>query len=117
MNAISDVFITNLPAQLPEVSPDTIVSRTLFTSPRMKAVLFGFAPGQELSEHTAATPAVIHILDGEATLTLGGAVHAAGAGTWVHLPARLRTAEYDAETIAAPSNVIPFTRAQREGKL
>lgn len=35
----------------------------------------------------------------------------------VHLPARLRTAEYDAETIAAPSNVIPFTRAQREGKL
>jgi quercetin dioxygenase-like cupin family protein len=57
-------------------------------------VLFGFAAGQELSEHTAAVPAVIHILAGEATLTLGGTTHAAGPGTLVHMPAQLAHSVY-----------------------
>jgi quercetin dioxygenase-like cupin family protein len=82
-------FVASLSDKLPEIVPDSIVSRTLFSSPQLKAVLFGFAPGQELSEHTASTPAVMHILSGEATLTLGGVTHAAGPGTWVHMPAQL----------------------------
>jgi quercetin dioxygenase-like cupin family protein len=82
-------FVSDLSARLPDIVPDSIVSRTLFTSPQLKAVLFGFAPGQELSEHTASTPAIIHILSGQADLTLGGARHVAGPGTWVHMPAQL----------------------------
>ncbi len=35
------------------------------------SVLFGFAQGEELSEHTASMPAVLHFLQGEAKLTLG----------------------------------------------
>jgi quercetin dioxygenase-like cupin family protein len=84
-----DVFVASLNEKLPEIVPDSIVSRTLFTSPQLKAVLFGFAAGQELSEHTASTPAIIHILSGQAELTLGGATHAAEPGTWVHMPAQL----------------------------
>ncbi len=56
---------------------------------QLKAVLFGFAAGQELSEHTASSPAVIHILRGEAQLTLGGKVCEACEGAWVHMPAQL----------------------------
>jgi quercetin dioxygenase-like cupin family protein len=81
-------FAANLNEQLPEIPPDSIVSRTLFSDDQVKAVLFGFAAGQELSEHTAGTPAIIHILQGQAVLTLGGQSQPAGPGTWVHLPAR-----------------------------
>jgi quercetin dioxygenase-like cupin family protein len=95
-----EVYSINLNDKLPEVVADSIVSRTLFGSERVKAVLFGFAAGQELSEHTASTPAIIHILQGEATLTLGGAVQAAGPGTWVHMPAKLPHA------LVARTNVV-----------
>ncbi|NJM06952.1 cupin domain-containing protein [Candidatus Gracilibacteria bacterium] len=71
---------------LPE---DGTMSRTLYQDDGLKAVLFGFAAGQELSEHTAAVPAILHILRGEARVTLGSATMAAQAGSWVHMPARL----------------------------
>ncbi len=89
MPAMSELYRVNLAEQLPEIPADSIVSRTLYTDEQVKAVLFGFAAGQELSEHTAATPAIIHIVQGEATLTLGGDTRLASPGTWVHLPARL----------------------------
>jgi quercetin dioxygenase-like cupin family protein len=75
-----------------EVQPPDkgILSRTLFNDDRLKAVLFGFAQGEELSEHTASMPAVLHFLQGEATVTLGDDRHEAKPGTWVHMPAGLK---------------------------
>ena len=55
-----------------------------------KAVAFGFAEGEELSEHTASMPAIVHFLEGEATLTLGEDTVAAQHGTWIHMPANLK---------------------------
>jgi quercetin dioxygenase-like cupin family protein len=71
------------------VSPpaDGIISRTVFQDDRLKAVVFGFGAGQELSEHTAAKPAVMHFLAGEADVTVGGEPVAASAGTWIHMAA------------------------------
>ena len=69
-----------------------ILSRTLSSDDRLKAVLFGFAQGEELSEHTASMPAVLHFLQGEAAVTLGGDRHEARPGTWVHMPAGLKHA-------------------------
>ena len=63
-----------------------ILSRTIFNDEKVKAVIFGFAQGEELSEHTASMPAILHFLQGEATLTLGNDKHEAKAGTWVHMP-------------------------------
>lgn len=74
---------------LAEAPPDSIVSRTVHRDEQVKVVLFAFAPGQELSEHTASTAAVIHVLRGEATLVLGQDTVPAGAGTWVHMPPQL----------------------------
>ena len=59
------------------------------TDDQVKAILFGFAAGQELSEHTASQPAVLHFLQGEAELTLGDDEMEAQAGTWVHMPPNL----------------------------
>ena len=85
----SPFFFADLEPKLSEIPPDSIVSRTLFSSDLVKAVLFGFAPGQELSEHTASTPAILHFVRGQADLVLGGEPRSAAPGTWVHLAARL----------------------------
>ena len=77
-----------------ETSPpvDGILSRTLHNDEQVKAVVFGFGAGQELSEHTATMPAILQFLSGEASLTLGNETLEAGAGTFVHMPAGLRHA-------------------------
>lgn len=77
-------------AQAADPPTDGILSRTIFQDEQLKAVAFGFAQGQELSEHTAAKPALLYFVKGEATLGLGGNVQEARAGTWVHMPAGLK---------------------------
>ena len=52
---------------LAEVAEGGIVSKTLVENEHHKLVHFTFAPGQELSEHTASVPAVIHVLAGAGT--------------------------------------------------
>jgi len=81
--------VDDLAALVGEIPDDTIVSRTFHEDERLKAILFGFAPGQELSEHTASQPAILQFLDGEAELKLGEDEFAAASGTWVRMPARL----------------------------
>ncbi len=76
-------------AQSVQISPGSIVSRSLHGDERTKVVLFGFDAGQELSEHTASIPAIIHILSGEAELNLGGETKKATAGSWAWMPANL----------------------------
>jgi quercetin dioxygenase-like cupin family protein len=79
----------DLPPLFQEVPADSILSRTVFSSERLKAILFSFSPGTELSEHTAAKPAILHFLEGEADLTLGGEPRDGKPGVWVHMSARL----------------------------
>ena len=73
-----------------EPPADGILSRTVFQDDRIKAVVFGFGQGQELSEHTAAKPAMLFFVKGEATVGLGDDVQEAQVGTWVHMPAGLK---------------------------
>ena len=82
-------YINDLTGIMPDVADDTIISRTFLDEENVKGILFGFAAGQELSEHTAARPAILHFLSGEAELTLGPDKSTAKAGTWVHMPAHL----------------------------
>src|SRR5438128_9635929 len=74
-----------------EIEPpaDGILSRTVLQDERLKVVLFGFSAGQELSEHTASMPAMLHVLRGEAQVTLGAENVSAAAGTWIHMRAQL----------------------------
>ena len=67
-----------------------ILSRTLHNDEKVKAVLFAFAAGEELSEHTASMPAILHFLQGEAKVTLGADIVEAKPNTWVHMPSGQR---------------------------
>ncbi len=80
-----------LPNLAVEVEPpsDGTLSRTIYQDERLKVVLFGFAQGQELSEHTASTPAIMHFLQGEARVTLGTDEHDIRSGAWIHMAAQL----------------------------
>jgi len=73
-----------------EPPADGTLSRTMYNDEHVKAVVFGFGAGQELSEHTSTMPATLQFLSGEATLTLGDDTLDARPGTFVHMPAGLR---------------------------
>jgi quercetin dioxygenase-like cupin family protein len=81
-------FFADLASQAPHV-PRGIHSQTLYDGPDLRLILFAFAPGEELSEHTAARPAVVHVLDGEGEAVVGGDAHPIAAGTWFRMPARM----------------------------
>ena len=70
------------------------MSRTIYQDDRIKAVVFGFGQGQELSEHTSSQAAIIQIVQGEAAVTLGEDRHELQAGAWLHMPPRLKHSVY-----------------------
>lgn len=72
--------------------PDGILSRTLFAGERAKIIQFCFAPGQELSAHTAPVPALLYFASGSAELRLGGDLKEASEGTLVYMTPRLEHA-------------------------
>lgn len=82
-------YFENLAFLIPDIPTDSIISRTIFQDEQLKVVLFGFAQGQELSEHTASQPALLLFISGEADLTLGEERLKAIPGTFVHMTAKL----------------------------
>ncbi len=72
-----------------EIQSGGTISKILHQDDGLKVVLFGFDAGQGLSEHTAAVPAILQFLDGDATVTLGDESIHASAGTFVHMTAKL----------------------------
>jgi len=69
-----------------QFSDSGIVSRTLLDAERTRVVLFGFAAGQELTEHATPARAVIQMLSGRAEWTLGKEKRTLAAGDLLHLP-------------------------------
>jgi len=66
-----------------------IVSRTLLRTANARTVLFGFAEGQELTEHTSTQHALIQILSGECEFSLDGQPHNLKAGDYLYMPPNL----------------------------
>lgn len=69
--------------------PNGIVSRTLYRTENNRGVLFGFAEGQELTEHTSTQHALIQILSGECEFSLAGKPHALRANDMLYMPPNL----------------------------
>lgn len=87
------VVVENLLKEV-EIPKDGTLSRTIHRDDRVKIVLFGFAGGQELSQHTAAVPAILEIVQGDARVTLDGEEKELSAGSWVFMEANLPHAVY-----------------------
>ncbi len=89
LNTHPYLLIDDIANLLVDVPDDSIISRSIHKDEHINVVLFAFATGQTLSEHTAASSAIIQILSGEAVIGLGEDSYEAHAGTWIHMQARL----------------------------
>ena len=72
-----------------QYNPDAVVSKTLVKQPTGTITLFAFDKGQELSEHSAPFDALVHVLDGEAELIIGGEPVRVQAGEFMNMPANI----------------------------
>ncbi len=66
-----------------------ILSRVLHKDQKVNITLFGFAAGEELSAHSAPTPAVLYFIEGLAQVQLGADIVEAQPGSFVYMPPML----------------------------
>ncbi|BBD09856.1 cupin domain-containing protein [Desulfovibrio ferrophilus] len=66
-----------------------VVSRTLAQKPTVNVTLFAFDSGEGISSHSSPGDAFVHILDGEAQVTVGGLTHTVSAGQCIAMPANV----------------------------
>ena len=65
----------------------SVVSRTIIDKDTGTLTLFAFDEGQGLSEHTAPFDALVHVIDGEAEVTISGKSLNLTEGEMVIMPA------------------------------
>ena len=77
-------FVANLQQEiaLPEKG---ILSQVLKKDNNVNITLFGFSKGEELSSHSAPTPAILYFLEGEAEVQLGEDKVIAQSGSFVYM--------------------------------
>lgn len=74
-------------ASLVSYQPGSVVSRTLVSDRAGTVTLFAFDEGEGLSEHTAPYDALLHLLEGEAEVTISGKTSRLEGGEAIVLPA------------------------------
>src|SRR5262245_15260948 len=74
-------------ADLAAYQDGAVVSRQITKADAGNVTLFAFDAGQELSEHTAPFDALVHVIDGEAEVTIAGQPFALRTGDAIVLPA------------------------------
>ena len=81
-------FVTDLnsEATIPNAG---ILSRILQKDDSVNITLFGMAAGEEISSHSAPTPAILYFLEGEALVQLGTDEVHAQPGSFVFMPPAL----------------------------
>lgn len=80
--------VLSLPGET-QFAPNGIVSRTLLHTSNLRVVLFGFAEGQELTEHSSTQQAVVQIMSGECEFQLAGKPKPLKAGDLLYMPPNL----------------------------
>jgi quercetin dioxygenase-like cupin family protein len=73
-------------ADLVDYQPDAIVSRVVLKTPTGSITVFAFDAGQSLSEHRVPHGALVHLLDGEAEVTVAGVPHRLRTGEALLMP-------------------------------
>ncbi len=81
-------YLVNL-AESTAVPEKGILSQSIVNNEYVRVVAFGFAAGEELTEHTASVPAIIQIVSGSAEVGLGKERYQAGQGFWAFMPPNL----------------------------
>lgn len=100
-------FLTNLIADI-DIPAEGTLSKVVFKNDQIRVVLFAFDTGQELTEHTAARPALVQVLSGLLRLTMGADSYDCGPGDWAHMDAKLTHALKALEPTVMLLTMLPF---------
>lgn len=76
-------------ASMVDIQTESTVSRTVLKAEGARVVVFAFDAGQVLTEHTAAVPVLLQVLDGHLRVVADGRTVDMRPGDLVHLSARL----------------------------
>jgi len=74
-------------AEMVNYQEGSVVSRQITKEEAGNVTLFAFDTEQGLSEHTAPFDALVHVLEGEAEVTISGNPHRLSAGDAIIMPA------------------------------
>jgi quercetin dioxygenase-like cupin family protein len=74
-------------ANLIDYQDGSVVSRTLIDKANGTVTLFAFDDGQGLSEHTAPYDAMVHVIEGDVKVTIGGKTIIVKQGEVIVMPA------------------------------
>ena len=74
-------------ADLVEYQDGSVVSRIVVKAETGNVTLFAFVEGQDLSEHTVAFDALVHVLDGEVEIKISGKPFHLRVGDAIVMPA------------------------------
>ncbi len=80
-----------------EYAANSIVSKRVLEKPAGNISLFAFDKGQQLSEHTAPFDAMIQVVEGLATITIGGEAFSMKEGETIIMPANIPHAVFATE--------------------
>jgi len=72
-----------------EIPKKGITSYSIISQPHVRVVVFGFADGEEMTEHTAAVPAVAQVISGEFEFMVPDKTLSFKSGAWIHMDAHL----------------------------
>lgn len=81
-------------AQLVEVLPGQVVSKTFVQNDGVGITLFAFAPGEEISTHGSEGDALVQVLEGTGRFVIDGKEHLVSAGEVLVMPATVPHAVY-----------------------
>lgn len=81
--------LTGVMADLVAYQAGSVVSRVILKKATGNVTVFAFDQGQGLSEHTTPFDALVHLLDGAAEITVGGAPHGLRTGDMILMPANV----------------------------
>lgn len=100
-------------AALVSYQEEQIVSRTLMQSKALSITLFAFDAGEEIGAHDSKGDALVYVLDGSASVTIGDTAHELAAGQTIVMPAGIPHA------VMAPTRfkmilVVVFPSAKNE---
>ncbi len=87
---------------LVEIQTEATTSRTVLRADGVRVVAFSFDAGQELTEHTAAMPVLLQVVDGNLSITADGRTERLVPGGLMYLAARVPHAVFANE----PSHLI-----------
>jgi quercetin dioxygenase-like cupin family protein len=84
-----------------------IHSQTISRGDGVEVLLFTLAPGEELSEHTTARPAIVHALRGSGHLTVSGDPYVLAPGAWLRMAAGTKHAVVAESDLAFALYLLP----------